>query len=155
MSQVKISNMSHEMLLKLHNRIEHDLEYSKTKQATDVLVRRFMDEVDEEMNKSSVEYKWSDEDKIKWIKTLLSVIETSNEHGEDDGFKPIFNGPYKADYGNLDEQIVKFSQILKDTIVSISKLHDEFDEKVKRYRNILFSKKDILYNLLPFYIRKI
>jgi hypothetical protein len=55
--------------------------------------------------------------KIKWVKHVLSGIETTNEQAEESGFVPIYNGSFKLDpVSNLDQQVEYYTKMLVQTI---------------------------------------
>lgn len=132
-------NLSPETLLALHDRIEVEFSKRFKRAATDFLQKEIIlsiHEALEEFNSDDLEIRWTLEQKTKWVRTLLSGIQTSNEQVEDDenGFQPIFDGPFKVEKINLNEQILKLSKILEETITKISGIHDNLDLENDKYQ---------------------
>ena len=94
------------------------------------------------MNETEIELPESTiDEKITWIKTLSSAIETSNEHAEEYGFVPLFMGPFNVDdnltsHQDLGKEIDRFKNFFIETIQKINKIQDQLDRENDKYQNL-------------------
>lgn len=110
------------------------LNYQMSKDETERIMKLILDaskEAPEELLEDG-----TNQEKIKWIKTILSAIQSSNEQAEDDGFVPIYTGPFKMDVNvDLNEQMKKYTNILVDTLKLVNQVHDKLDEENRKYQD--------------------
>ena len=71
----------------------------------------------------------------RWVRTMLSGIETSNEMGEDVGFTPFYSGPYTFDKDNLMDEIKRTSSIFINTLMLLNIFHENMDRDFENLRN--------------------
>jgi hypothetical protein len=124
----------------IYERIEDDLEFSTTKKATDEITYELMSSADEaikevlEYNDPDIE-KWTDKDKIKWIRVMLSCIQSSIERAEDDGYVSNFIVNYQVQKDDLDNQLRNVTQTFVYVIMDINRMYDRLEEENEFYEN--------------------
>lgn len=124
----------------IYERIEDDLEFSTTKKATDEITYELMSSADEAI-KEALEYndpdieKWTDKDKIKWIRVMLSCIQSSIERAEDDGYVSNFIVNYQVQKDDLDNQLKNVTQTFVYVIMDINRMYDRLEEENEFYEN--------------------
>jgi len=80
------------------------------------------------------------EEKIMWLRHVLSSIETTNEQAEDDsGFTPIYTGPFKINTQeeDLNSQVKHLTNILVQTVLAANK---SYKQKEVQMANELMNK---------------